>query len=204
MFCSRKKTQQGFTLIELLIAMGIGLVVLTSLSNVFISQRKTYDTQEQVSEMIQGARAATEIISRELQKAGYDPTGAGIVGIPYIDDQSDTQLEIRADLNGDGDTSDSNEIIIYKHDSGNLEIDRETGGTNRTLAENIQAFEFRYWSNKDDNGDGQIDEVTSADHEDDIRQIDIKITARTSKPDPNYGYRTNTLSLYITPQNLDF
>ncbi len=184
--------------------MGIGLVVLTSLSNVFISQRKTYDTQEQVSEMIQGARAATEIISRELQKAGYDPTGAGIVGIPYIDDQSDTQLEIRADLNGDGDTSDSNEIIIYKHDSGNLEIDRETGGTNRTLAENIQAFEFRYWSNKDDNGDGQIDEVTSADHEDDIRQIDIKITARTSKPDPNYGYRTNTLSLYITPQNLDF
>ena len=108
--------ERGFTLIELLIAMALALIVITSLSSAFISQRKTYAVQEQITAMTQDARAALDMISREVKMAGYDPTGAGIVGIPYDTDQ----IEIIADLNGDGETDgsstddDANEEIAYK------------------------------------------------------------------------------------------
>jgi len=191
---SRKNRERGFTLIELLIAMALALVVIGALSGAFVSQRKAFNTQEQVSEMIQGARAAMDMISSEVKMAGYDPTRAGIVGIPY----SSTQLEVRADLNGDGDTSDTHEDIIYTYDSGNKQIDRNTGGGAQPFAENIQSFTFQYLDS-----DGNAT-ATAAD----IRQMEITITARTAKPDPDYstnsGYRTYTLTSYVTPPNLDF
>jgi len=190
---STENSERGFTLIELLIAMAIALVVITSISSAFISQRKTYAVQEQITAMTQDARAALDMISREVRMAGYDPTGAGIVGIPY----SATQLEVRADLNGDGDTSDTHEDITYTYDSTNKQIDRNTGGGAQPFAENIQSFAFEYYKT-----DG-----TTTTTDADIRQIDITITARTSEPDPDYGqnsgYRTYTLGSYITPPNLD-
>ena len=220
------KNPAGFTLVELLIALALGLVVLTSVSSAFISQRKTYDAQEQMTELIQGTRAVMEIITREVKLAGFaptgydskfesdptesqtspmmqrtDPTATRFVGIPY----SATQLELRADLDGDGtaSASDSNELIIYTHDGTNLELDRNAGQAwlaARLLAENIQAFTFTYWKS-----DGT--EVTATADEADIRQIKITITARTAKPDPDYGlnsgYRTYTLTSTVTPPNLE-
>ncbi|MBL7203977.1 MAG: prepilin-type N-terminal cleavage/methylation domain-containing protein [Desulfobacteraceae bacterium] len=201
-YSSKKEKDSGFTLIELLIAMALALVVITSLSSAFISQRKTYAVQEQITEMIQNARAALDMISREVKMAGYDPMGAGIVGIPY----STAQLEIRADLNGNGATSDASEDIVYKfYDSGDpdypYQIKRKTGaGTFQPFAENIQSFTFKYLES-----DGTT-EVTDAAGEGNIRQIKITVTARTSEPDPDYsqnGYRTYTLTSRITPPNLD-
>ena len=200
------KNSAGFTLVELLIALALGLVVLTSVSNAFISQRKTYDAQEQMTELIQGTRAVMEIITREVKLAGFDPQKGisghtNVVGIPY----SATQLELRADLDGDGaaSASDSNELIIYTHDGTNLELDRNAGQAwsgARLLAENIQAFTFTYWKS-----DGT--EVLATADEADIRQIKITITARTAKPDPGYGlnsgYRTYTLTSTVTPPNLE-
>jgi type IV pilus assembly protein PilW len=200
------KNSAGFTLVELLIALALGLVVLTSVSNAFISQRKTYDAQEQMTELIQGTRAVMEIITREVKLAGFDPQKGisghtNVVGIPY----SATQLELRADLDGDGaaSASDSNELIIYTHDGTNLELDRNAGQAwsgARLLAENIQAFTFTYWKS-----DGT--EVLATADEADIRQIKITITARTAKPDPGYGlnsgYRTYTLTSTLTPPNLE-
>ena len=199
------KNSAGFTLVELLIALALGLVVLTSVSNAFISQRKTYDAQEQMTELIQGTRAVMEIITREVKLAGFDPQKGisghtNVAGIPY----SATQLELRADLDGDGaaSASDSNELIIYTHDGTNLELDRNAGQAwsgARLLAENIQAFTFTYWKS-----DGT--EVLATADEADIRQIKITITARTAKPDPGYGlnsgYRTYTLTSTVTPPNL--
>jgi len=201
----REKRERGFTLIELLIAMAISLVVLTSLSSAFISQRKTYDVQENITAMVQEARAALDMISREAKMAGYDPTGVGIVGIPISETD---QLRIVADLNGDGDTLDSHEIITYKEDGENKQIDRATGssGTDQPFAENIQSFTFEYLES-----DGTT-EVTDAADVANIRQIEITITARTADEDPNYthpnptygdGYRRYTLTSRITPPNLD-
>jgi len=215
--------ERGFTLIELLIAMALALIVITSLSSAFISQRKTYAVQEQITAMTQEARAALDMISREFRMAGFAPTGydsqfesdpstaqtapkmqrinptaARFVGIPY----DTTQLEVIADLSGDGTIGDaSHEKIVYKYyDTSDYpkQIKRSTnGGTFQPFAENIQSFAFEYYKT-----DGT---TTTTDAE--IRQIKITITARTSKLDPNYGpnsgYRTYTLSSYVTPPNLD-
>ncbi len=186
--------EQGFTLAELLVATLISGVILGAIATTFVAQSKIYDAQEQVTEMVQSARAAMDMMSREIRLAGYDPTGANFTGITY----NTSQLEVRTDLDGDGDTSDSNEDITYTYDSSNLQIYRNTGGGAQPLAENIQSFTFAYL---DSTGTAT---TTSAN----VRQVQITITARTDKADPDYsansGYRTYTLTSYITPKNLAF
>jgi len=199
---------RGFTLIELLIAMALALVVITSLSTAFISQRKIYAAQEQVSEMIQNARAAMDMISRELKMAGYDPTGSGSFSLPYNSDTS--TIDIYADIDGDGSvttTTGSKDHITYSKATGEEIIRRNTntGGGNQRLAENIQSISFSYWDGAD-----PATEVTSSADEAQIRSIKITVTARTADEDPNYshptesdGYRRYTLTSNVTPPNLD-
>ncbi|NQT10838.1 MAG: prepilin-type N-terminal cleavage/methylation domain-containing protein [Desulfobacteraceae bacterium] len=198
-----KNKESGFTLVELLIAMTIGLIILAALSSTFLIQRKTYDVQEQIVEMVQTARAAMDMITREIRMAGYDPTGAGFDGIIYNADQ----LQIETDINGDGNilnddgSYDSNEHIVYKYyDKDSIypyQTKRKTGNGNfQPFAENIQSFIFDYLDSS-----GSATTTTA-----DIRQIRITITARTSKADADYsannGYRTHTLTSFITPRNL--
>lgn len=201
MCCSTENGERGFTLVELLIAMALALIIIGALSSAFVSQRRTYAVQEEVSEMIQGARAAMDMIGQEVKMAGFNPSGATIVGAPY----STSQLEIRADLNGDGETDgtasndDTNEEIIYTYDSTNKQIDRNTGGGAQPLAENIESFTFQYLD-----ADGNATTTPA-----NIREIRITIVARTAKEDPDYtdptygdGYRRYTLTSVITPPNL--
>ena len=191
-----KNKESGFTLVELLIAMTIGLIILAALSSTFLMQRKTYDIQEQIVEMVQTARAAMDMMSREIRMAGYDPTGTGFDGIPYNADPS--TVDVYADLNdipGIDNPTGSYEHITYSYDSANNQIDRNTntGGGNKPFAENIDDFNVLY-----QDADGNATATTA-----NIRQIKITITVRSAKPDADYGgYRTHTLTSFITPRNL--
>lgn len=189
----------GFTLVELLIAMALGGLLLGAVISTFVVQSKSYEVQGQMTEMVQTARAAMDMIGREVRMAGYDPTGAGFDGIPY----HGAQLQLLADLRGanaadpsDGDTNDPNENITYVYDAQNLQIDRNTGGGNQPFAEDIESFAFTHLDQ-----DGQPTTKSAA-----IRQIRVTITARTAKPDPDYGahggYRTFTMATLMTPVNL--
>ncbi len=192
--------ENGFTLVEMLFALGIFLMVLAAASVTFISQEKAYDAQEHYSEMVQNARAAMDMLSTEIRQTGLNPQDiTDFAGIPY----SASQLQLYADLNSDGDTADPNENIIYTYDSTNFRINRNDVNTEdaaKPFAENISGFAVTYLK-----GDG-VTEVTDAADEGQIRQIRIEITARTEKPDPDYGenngYRTYTLTSTITPLNL--
>lgn len=227
-----KNRESGFTLVELLIAMTIGLIILTALSSTFLMQRKIYDVQEQIVEMVQTARAAVDMMTREIRMAGYDPTGAGGIGfVNNADDRYDTDansihftMDIGDGIDNDGDgrvdepdetvcdgnTNDPNEDInyyLYTAD-GIQKIGRRTGGAGspQPVAENITGLSFSY--RFADGGTGIPDETDGDDTNDldDIRSVQFSITARTSKPDSNYsangGYRTHTLTSFITPRNL--
>ncbi len=190
---SAQKNEQGFTLIELVITMALGLMILAAMFTFLIEQRKYYAVQEQVAEMVQGARAAMDMLTREIQMAGYNPAGAAFYGITY----STSQLQIQSDSNGNGNTNDSNENIVYSRNTEKREIVRSTsGGAPQPFAENVDAFNFDYLD-----ANGNIT-TTSAN----IRQVRITFTVRTSKPDPLYktngGYRTYTLTSLVTPRNL--
>jgi type IV pilus assembly protein PilW len=185
---------EGFTVIELLISIAIFGVVIGAIFSFSIGQRKYLAVQEQISGMTQNTRAAMDMISGEIVVAGYSPKGTVFTGLPY----SASQLQIYADLNGNGVLTDENENIIYSYDSSNKRIVRNTGGGNQPLAENVQSFTFDYLDDQ-----GNTTTVTTK-----IRQIRIIMTVRTSKPDPQYptnaGYRTYTLTSLVTPRNLAF
>ncbi len=188
-------TESGFSLIELITAIGISGIVLGAITATFISQSRSYNAQEQINGMQQAARAAMDMITREVRMAGYN-TNATLTfdGVTY----NTTQIRVQANLDGDADTGDANEDIVYAYDAVDDVITRATGGNTDTLVENIDVFTFQYLN---ETGGAT---TTSGD----IRQMQITITARTARSDPNYsangGYRTYTLTSLITPRNLAY
>ncbi len=192
----RRRREGGFTFINLLVSMGISGIALSAVTTTFVSQSQSYDAQEQIVEMQQNARAAMDLITREVRMAGFDPTVAGFDGVHH----HSNYIHIRADLNGDGDKDDTNEDLRYRYNSTNNLIERDDDDLNNwtTLTENIQAFNFDFL---DSNGNST---TTSAD----IRQIQITITARTAEINRNYpsngGYQTYRLTSLVTPRNLAY
>lgn len=63
----------GFTLIEVLITTVISAIVLLGLYQIYDTNRTTYAKGEVKINIQQNARAAVELISRELRMIGYDP-----------------------------------------------------------------------------------------------------------------------------------
>lgn len=181
---------------ELLIAMTIGLIILTALSSTFLMQSKIYDVQEQIVEMVQTARAAMDMMSREIRMAGYDPSGLAGAGIVSTTSNSiNFTLDITDDAETgppDGDTDDPNENITYSlyTEDGIQKLGRKSkaSAVNQPVAENIEDLQISQSGNS----------------------INVSLTARTTKPDPDYTdpthgdhYRRYTLTSVITPRNLD-
>ncbi len=190
----RRRREGGYTFINLLVSMGISGIILSTVTTTFVSQSQSYDAQEQIVEMQQNARAAMDIMTREIRMAGYSPTGASIVGVHHHSDK----IHIRADITGDGDNNDPNEDIKYSYDSANLRIQRDAKAGIQPFADNIQAFTMAYFDN---NGNATTNSAA-------IRQIQIVITARTAEINRNYpfngGYQTYSLTSLVTPRNLAY
>ncbi len=197
-----ENNERGFTIIELVVGLAISLILLGVAVKIFLVQQKAYNVQEQLSEMQQNIRSAMDMIARETKMAGYNPTGASFDGIG--NKSGATSIQILADLDGDGDTGDADEDIIYSYDPTGLQIER--GGAGNPIAENITGFTVLYF---DATGPPDIGTSTPSL----IRQIQITITGRTDKTDPDldrvdgpsaFGHRYGTLTTHITPENLDF
>lgn len=194
----------GFTLIELLIAMVAGLIVIGATYSIFYSQNKQIDKQDKVVEMQQSVRAAIDMMSREVRMAGYNPTNAKVTFGSYQYNAfhilyNASQLQLRADLNGDGDVNDDNETITYIYDSTNKKITRQKGNdTAENFAENIENFKFSYLS-----GENPPVSITTAANQYTIRQVRLTITGRTSVPVMGQ-YPTYTLSADVYARNLAF
>ena len=205
-----KNNESGFTLIELMIAMAMGLIILGALSSTFIIQRKTYAIQEQTVEMVQTARAAMDMMGREIRMAGYDPTGSANATIVSATSNSiNFTLDITDNAGtgpSDEDTGDSNENItysLYTPADGIQKLGRKSTSiaVNQPVAENIDTLEFSY-TLKDGTVIAPPSNPTAAQVLN-IAKVDIKITARTTKSAPDSsGYRTYTLTSFITPRNL--
>lgn len=191
MTIAAKNTESGFTLIELLVAMGISGIILGTIVSSLVTQRKSYAMQEQITEMMQNARAGMEVMTREVRMAGYDPTRNGFDGVIY----HASQLQIQADRDGDGTPDDADEDLIYSHDNTTFQILKDTGSGPQILVDRIQDFTFDFLDT-----DGNPT-TTNAD----IRQIRLTIIARTANPDPQYptngGHRTYTLMSLVTLRN---
>lgn len=189
-----ERPARGMTLVEVLIAMAIVGVVMGGVTRSFVHQRKITAIHSQRVALIQQAQAAMDLVTREFRTAGTNPTGAAFVPVTY----HASQLDIRADLNGNGTTdttNDPNEHLLYAYDNANKRITRDAGSGAQPLVEHIQAFTFRYLDSA-----GADTTVSSA-----IRQLQLTITVRTAASDPTYtannGYRTFTMTSLIALRN---
>jgi type IV pilus assembly protein PilW len=175
----------------MLISLTIGLIIVAVLSSTFLYQQSAYDAEEQVAEAVQTLRAAVDMMTREIRMAGYNPTEASFNGIPY----SSTQLQLLSDLNGDGDTADAEENIIYKYFSATKQIKRKEGsGDFEPFAENIDSLTITYLDSADNAT------TTSAN----IRQIQLAITAITAEAVAGHGYQTVRMDNRVMVRNLAY
>jgi prepilin-type N-terminal cleavage/methylation domain-containing protein len=73
-----KKNDAGVTLIELMIVLVIATFLVAGIYSLFITQHRSYTVQDQVAGVQQDARAALDIMTRDIRMAGF-VAGAGSV-----------------------------------------------------------------------------------------------------------------------------
>ncbi|HEY6126246.1 MAG TPA: prepilin-type N-terminal cleavage/methylation domain-containing protein, partial [Steroidobacteraceae bacterium] len=64
-----RSNNKGFTLIELMISMVLGLVVVGGVISVVLANRRTYNTNEGLSQVQESARTAFELLARDIRQA---------------------------------------------------------------------------------------------------------------------------------------
>lgn len=192
----------GFSLIELMIALAVGMVVLAAIYGVFTLQQRTFSNQDRLVEMQQSARAAIDMMVRELRMAGFNPTGMTGTDKPRILSATANSIRFTFDINATGHTWGSNEDVQYylytPVSDGIQKLGRATAGGTQPLAENIQNLSFTYTLS-----DGTQTTAPTSAQLAEITDILITLTARTSQVDPTTGqYRTLTVTAQVKPRNL--
>lgn len=66
-----RRRQSGFTLVELMVTLVVFAIVVGSLALVVINFARSKDRTSQRTETLQGARAAVDLIARDIRSAGY-------------------------------------------------------------------------------------------------------------------------------------
>ena len=196
-----KREGGGFTLVEVVLALALSTLTIGVIYQLYLSQFKNQAVRENILDMQQQARAALDLVSRELKMAGFDPRGVNrdaLKGNDFFGIAFDlNELRIKADLNGNGVPADSHESIVYSHDTDTMTLRRNTGGGRQPVSENIETFSVKYFDREG--------KITA--HSENIFQVEVAITARTEKADPQYphngGYRKITLRSRVTPRNLN-
>ncbi|MCP4579690.1 MAG: prepilin-type N-terminal cleavage/methylation domain-containing protein [Deltaproteobacteria bacterium] len=129
---STKKRETGFTLIELLIAMALMLVVLGSLAGIFVIQLRTYNAQKQISEMTQNARAAMDIMIREIRMTGYGAPKSNLS--TWIDWVTGVTMASNPKIEDGGSGPDIIHVAAcYDGSAGSLSVAVSAGNTSITL-----------------------------------------------------------------------
>lgn len=197
------KDNGGFTLVELMITLVISGVIVAAIYSTYITQQRSYTSQEAVAEMQQNIRAAMVVMSADIRMAGYKPAGGTFSFFNGNFDNGGGQTEavttdatniaFTADLDGDNildrvcqdvnvdgkvDISEM-EQIAYRLNA-NRELQRYSTATGaiewHAVAENIENVEFQYLD-----AAGAVTAIST-----DIRAVQISILARAGRADRKF------------------
>jgi len=177
----KSTTSGGFTIIELLITLALSSMVLSAVAATFILQARFFEKQANIVEIHENTRAGMQMMTSELMMAGYDPTGVSGAALVSAGERSAT---FTADLNGDGDLSDSREKVVYALDEKDLQITRN----NQPVAENITALLFTYHGSDG----GSLSQPVNPDE---VKRIGIRM-------DAEYAGISRTVEAQVALRNL--
>ncbi|MGH7565545.1 MAG: PilW family protein [Gemmatimonadota bacterium] len=114
--------EEGLTLVELMVTLVIVSVMGLALVGFLRSQHQTVTRQNDGVLATQNARAAVDMLARELRNAGYDPRASGAAALTAMEIDS---VAWTADLDEDEEVpsvpdpvADTYEEVAYWHDAG--------------------------------------------------------------------------------------
>ena len=178
----------GFSLIELMVGMAVTLMVLASLSHLFLSQHHNHTVLEVRSEMAQSLLTGMAFVEREIRLTGYGlpPATPSLI---RIDEDTVTS---RLDLDSDGGIN----TLSFRYSPERNQLQRKIDNGNwAPLAENVTGLAFRYLDHENQT---TMDPLS-------VRKIAMTLTVRAYKPDPSWpengGYRTETRTRTIYLRN---
>jgi prepilin-type N-terminal cleavage/methylation domain-containing protein len=139
-------SRRGFTLVEMLIAMVIVGIMGIALVGFLRAQHQTMVRQNSGVLATQNARAAVDMLARELRNAGYSPRGA-LSGAQLWAVDADS-VAWTADMNADGDTLDSSaglwdeRVAFYAAGSNLMRASGGAGGV--AVTDNLDSLRLAY------------------------------------------------------------
>jgi prepilin-type N-terminal cleavage/methylation domain-containing protein len=172
--------QSGFSLIELLVSVTILLVVVAGVTGLLIQNSRINKSQQIRATLQSDARSCVAMIVQKLRTAGWDPseTTFAPVALDSVPGDGISEIEVFADLDGDGDTGDPDERILIRHIADRIEWRRGAGGSFEILAVDIS---------NDADGDGTVEPLFVPDSLTDPTTILVRVTAESPIPDPVTG-----------------
>ncbi|MGD8493548.1 MAG: prepilin-type N-terminal cleavage/methylation domain-containing protein [Desulfobacterales bacterium] len=203
-------SKAGFSLIELLMAMGISMVILLAIYQVFTITSKNFTTQNVAANAQQSLRSAIGLMARDIRAAGLDPADTDNFGFEVA---ASTKIRLTADSEDgsgvfNGLVDDANfERITYEFSSDQIVQTLYEGTASQNpapLIANINNLAFSYFdSNNNDLIDyGLSPPQVSADDLVNIRTVEISITVE--EPAGNDEPISRTLTRRVECRNMAF
>jgi prepilin-type N-terminal cleavage/methylation domain-containing protein len=175
--------EKGFSLVELLVSITVLTLALSGLATLLIQNARINKSQRMAAEVQANARNTLSMVVQRLRSAGWDPTNAGLGTVTLDTDTTDanSEIEVFADLNEDGDTADADEQTLIRHVGATGQVVwRPTSDPNDpfiVLSGDIS---------NDADGDGNLEPMFVPDANPPTR-ITVQITAQSPAPDPTTG-----------------
>lgn len=186
-----RRGERGFSLTEALIAMAILAISISILGSTLAQSARLNKQQRVQAELQESARTCLTLVTQQLRSAGWNPrqvTGLTPLAPTPSGSTAVEQVRIRADLDGDGDTYGTNEIVDLRHANDRVEWRRPNiwGADWETLAVDIP------------NATG-IPEMFTLSSATGPTTVTVRVTARSKEPDINTGqYLRYTVSSVVT------
>ncbi len=174
-------SERGTSLVELLTSL-LFVSILSAMSYSFARAAfLNVRLQEAQSEVQEVTVMAIDVMTRELRMAGFSAAGTPVTAVRVAGPE---RVDVASDLNGDGDTADSNELIAYVFNPGKHQLQRATGGGSpQPFARNVSSDGVRF-SFFDETG-AEIPAVPSGMPPEDrarIRRIDVRLQVELPNP----------------------
>ncbi|NNE67519.1 MAG: type II secretion system protein [Pyrinomonadaceae bacterium] len=145
MMKQRPKKQEGFSIVELLISMTLILVLLAVVTSIFADAIGFRERESSKTDALTAAKAALNVLSREISNSGYGLTHNGIV----VADSDSTQLHFRSNWdNSDMLTVSPGEDVTYYFDTSTNSIvryDPNDSPTTSAVINEISSVTFQYF-----------------------------------------------------------
>ena len=201
--------QRGLTLIELMISLVLGLILIGGVLNIFVSNRATYRTAENLTRMQENVRSSFDFMARDLREVGQNPCGTKLVA-NVIRNAANT-IPWWADWNlgsviGIDDAQDRADIVAFGTGSG-----ARVSGTDALLVIRAEQDEKTIASHTPGTFDITLDSVSGLAADDVVLGCDLKAGAvfqigtidagaKTINYDPGFAsLNCNALLGYPTP-----